>query len=146
MDILQKLGGRKFIMAIIAIGAGMYLEMMTPHGLSVNMTGLLVGLVGAFSAANYMATAKHFDFKAGGNDDNDSSEGIKQLSNQVTDLTNLARSMADPQATQNLLQVLQNVNQALTQVQQVSGQIGVGVVGLSKEVSAIKRAVSQPTF
>ncbi len=58
-NLMTKLGGRKFLMALVVIGAAMFLEMKSEKGLSPTMASFLGGIVAAFSAANYMATAKH---------------------------------------------------------------------------------------
>lgn len=47
---IEKFGGRKFLLAIVAVGAGVYLQLNGQ--LSTEMTGLLLGLVTAFSVGN----------------------------------------------------------------------------------------------
>jgi F0F1-type ATP synthase membrane subunit c/vacuolar-type H+-ATPase subunit K len=56
--ITEKLGGRKFLLALIAIVVGTVIEVKGPNGLSANMAGLLAGIVGLFGAANAIVTSK----------------------------------------------------------------------------------------
>lgn len=147
MDLLQKIGGRKFLMALIATGAAVFMEVGTSKGLSVNLAGLLVGLVGVFSAANYKTTAKHFDMKAGvGENDDDLVNSHKDLSSKVAELTSIAKASADSDNVKKLVDLLTDINTGISQVQATSGQIGQAVVNMNKEVQQVKRAVSQPSF
>jgi hypothetical protein len=51
----DKVGGRKFIVAVIAISAGVAIELVKPSGLSVELAGFLLGMVGAFSIGNVVS-------------------------------------------------------------------------------------------
>lgn len=68
MDLMQKLGGRKFLMAIIVIGAAIFLEIKSDKGLQPTMAGFLVAMVGTFSVANYASTAKFLGSRGKGGD------------------------------------------------------------------------------
>jgi len=56
----QRLGGRKFLLAIIVIGVGTAVEIVTERGVSANFAALLGGIVAAFSAANFAVSREHF--------------------------------------------------------------------------------------
>jgi uncharacterized membrane protein required for colicin V production len=60
---LQKLGGRKFLMALICVSAGVAVDILSPNGLSAELAGLMAAIVAAFSAANYAVTKQHFQSK-----------------------------------------------------------------------------------
>lgn len=142
MDWMQKIGGRKFLIALLAIGAGMYLEIAKAGGLSVNMAGLLVGLVGAFSVANSVITGKHFDFKSSG--DGDSSDAIGQMSKQITDLTKIATAANDQENVNKLAALLSSIHQSIEELKGTTGQVGTLMVNVGKDVQSVKKAVSQP--
>lgn len=64
MDALEKLGGRKFVLAIISLVAGLLTHALSPKGLNAEVVGLIVGIIGTFSAANAYNTAKTVDVGA----------------------------------------------------------------------------------
>jgi hypothetical protein len=148
MDMLQKLGGRKFLIALIGLGVGAYLELV--HGLSVNMASLIVGLVGAFSVTNHLTTSKYFDQRANSSSD-DSLKGMKQSLEEIKAIAISAKG--NPDDVQQLVELLKSINanvgavgESIKTVQDTTGQIGLGMVNIGKEVKAVHRAVGQPTF
>lgn len=133
MDFLQKIGGRKFWMALLATGVATYVELHSANGLSTTMAAFLGGIVAAFSAANYAATAKHMDTKTGGGrGDGDVSEKIDRL----LDVTLQANS---PENMNALTQLLSNITNGISELQKVSGQIGTGVLNIGTEVQKISK-------
>lgn len=60
----DKLGGRKFLMALLCMGAGVAIEIKGPSGLSANMVALLGALYATFSASNAVITRKQLDTEA----------------------------------------------------------------------------------
>lgn len=60
---LQKLGGRKFLMALVCVGAGVAVDILSPNGLSAELAGLMAAIVATFSAANFAVTKQHFQSK-----------------------------------------------------------------------------------
>jgi hypothetical protein len=57
-NILEAVGGRKFLMAIFIAIAGIVIEVYGKNGLSVNMAGLLATIYATFSASNTLITNK----------------------------------------------------------------------------------------
>ena len=55
---LEKLGGTKFLMTLIAMGIGTAVEILKPTGLGPTFAGLLAGLVATYGVANTMITNK----------------------------------------------------------------------------------------
>jgi hypothetical protein len=55
---LDNFGGRKFLMALILIIAGVIIEIYSKNGLSVNMAGMLAAIYATFSAGNVIASNK----------------------------------------------------------------------------------------
>jgi hypothetical protein len=55
---LEKLGGTKFLMTLIAMGIGTAVEILKPSGLGATFAGLLAGLVATYGVANTMITNK----------------------------------------------------------------------------------------
>jgi hypothetical protein len=147
MDLLQKLGGRKFLMALIGLGAGSYVELT--HGLSVNMASLIVGLVGAFSVTNHLTTSKYFDQRS----DSSSADTLKGMRQSLDEIKAIANSKGNEDDVQKLVELLTNINgniatvgHSIKQVQDTTGQMGQVVVNLGKEVKLVKAAVVQPQF
>ena len=59
--IFKKLGGRKFVAALVCIVSGTLIEIYAANGLSVNMAGLIAAIYATFSASNTMITRKQLE-------------------------------------------------------------------------------------
>jgi hypothetical protein len=57
---LDTLGGRKFVLTIIVIAVGTCVQLFAPGGCNPSFASLLIGVVGAFSAANSFVTNASF--------------------------------------------------------------------------------------
>lgn len=55
---LEALGGRKFLLAIISLVAGLLTHSLSPKGLSTEVVAMIVGIIGTFSVSNTIATIK----------------------------------------------------------------------------------------
>ena len=54
----DKIGGRKFVLAIISLIAGLVTHVLSAKGLTSEVVGLIVGVIGTFSVANTVSTIK----------------------------------------------------------------------------------------
>jgi len=54
----DKIGGRKFVLAVISLIAGLATHVLSAKGLTTEVVGLIVGVIGTFSVANTVATVK----------------------------------------------------------------------------------------
>lgn len=125
MDFLQKIGGRKFIMALIAVGVATFIELKTTNGLSTTMAGFLGSIVAAFSVANYAVTKKHMDSKTGGSGDGDVSKKLDQL-----------LRANDPENLSALANLLEQIGTGVNQLQESNRQIGTSVINIGKAVQS----------
>jgi hypothetical protein len=57
-DPLERFGGRKFVLALFSLVAGLLTHSLSPKGLSAEVVGLIVGVLGTFSAANTLLAHK----------------------------------------------------------------------------------------
>jgi hypothetical protein len=55
---IEALGGRKFVLALFSLVAGMLTHALSPKGLSTEVVAMIVGVLGTFSVANTVATVK----------------------------------------------------------------------------------------
>ncbi len=55
---LEQLGGRKFLLSLIVIASGIATAILSPKGLTTELTALLLGVLGVFSGANAVVTSK----------------------------------------------------------------------------------------
>jgi len=55
---MDYLGGRKFVMGLIMVAAGVVIEIYGKNGLSTNMVALLGAVYATFNAANALVTTK----------------------------------------------------------------------------------------
>lgn len=134
MDFLQKIGGRKFWMALLSVGVATFIELKTERGLSTTMAGFLGSIVAAFSMANYAATAKHMSTKPGGRND----DGISNKVDQLIEITSAANS---PEAINNIATLLGNISNGVGVLTNTTGQIGSAVVNLNKDIQVLKKQV-----
>jgi hypothetical protein len=55
---LDKLGGRKFLMALFVLGIGAFIDVRSEKGISTEMVALITAIYATFSASNAMLTSK----------------------------------------------------------------------------------------
>ena len=108
---MQKLGGRKFILTLIAMAIGTAIEIYTTRGISPSFAGLLAGLITAFSAANWAVSKDHFKKVSakGKETDNKTLEDIKNniqaIANSQADvMQGIINTQQTSKATQTLTQ------------------------------------------
>lgn len=101
MDMMTRIGGRKFLMALVVVSAAMFLELRSDKGLSTTMAGFLLGIVGTFSVANYATTAKHMASKKQDGPQSQSSGGMspEQMNAMVDVLTQLGNELKEVKET-----------------------------------------------
>lgn len=117
-------------MALAVIGAAMYLEIQG-KGLTPTMAGFLVGIVGLFSAANYATSNAFMASKKGASD--------PDLHEKVDDLHEVMKDAMAPEKSDDLKQLLVNINTTLTQVQGISGQTGQAVLNLTQVLNSLRK-------
>lgn len=127
MDMMQRAGGRKFLMAIAVIGAAMYLELHSEKGLTPTMAGFLVAMVGTFSAANFATSAKFMASKGKGTDPDGLHEKLDQIHAVVANDYNKETQGA-------FLQVLGEVGKNLADLKATTAQVGTTVINLNKQL------------
>lgn len=132
MDLMTKLGGRKFLMALAVVGAAMYLE-VTGKGLTPTMAGFLVGIVGMFSAANFASSAAFMKNKG---TTTSSDPGVHK---KLDSMAAVIAESFNPEALANLTQLLTNIHVGMEQVKDTSGQVAKAVVNQSKEIQNLKQ-------
>lgn len=55
---IRKLGGRKAFISLLAMVAGVVIDLATERGLSTNLMYLMMGIIGTYSAANTLSKGK----------------------------------------------------------------------------------------
>lgn len=91
---VSKLGGRKFLLALIAIGVGTAIELTTDRGVSASFAALLAGIVAAFGAANAVITSRAMATSSDGGN-------VAEISEQASvDLTPVTEKLAELDAAQ----------------------------------------------
>lgn len=129
MDLLQKLGGRKFLMAFAAIGAAIYLEQFG-KGLTPTMAGFLVSMVGLFHAANFASTSSFLTNKKGAD---------PVIQDKIDDLHETIKIGFAPEKTDDLRQLLVSINTGVSQAQVLSGQTAQAVLNLSSVLQNLRK-------
>ncbi len=123
MDLLTRLGGRKFIMAMIVIGIGVFME-FNGHPLSTTMAGFLVAIIGSFHVTNHLSTQAYLKNKPQGSD------GVHK---KLDDLQTKLVQSTDPERTAALQQLLVDINNGVKQTQIMSAQIGQTLINLGNK-------------
>jgi hypothetical protein len=126
MGIMQKLGGRKFLMALVVVGAGMFLEAKTDKGLSPTMAAFLASIVAAFSVANYASAAKYEDSRKG------APAVDSDLHDKVNQILQTMGNGFNGESVNMMLQVLTKQNNDLDEVKKATGQVASSMVNLLK--------------
>jgi hypothetical protein len=111
---IEKFGGRKFFLALVAVLVGTVVEVTTTRGVSGAFAGLLAGIVAAFGAANAAITNKAMTLGAGDSDE--------EVAPQV-DLTPVTEKL---KALESMQAVQQSLNEKFT----------LAIGNLSKKLSA----------
>lgn len=110
----DKLGGRKFVMSIICLVAGVLIEIYSKNGLSANMVALIGALYATFTGANAFITGKSLSSEAATSPQDGSKEILAKLEAQQQQLPSilnqigmeLAKQQEQSQIVQNsLLQI-----------------------------------------
>jgi hypothetical protein len=137
MDFLQKIGGRKFWMANICLGVATYIELHNPTGLGATMATFLGSVLAAFSVANYASSAKHMDSRQG-------STGGKaaDISSQLESIQSQIAQANDPEKINALVNLLTDLHNKIQDVENVSRQVGSGVLNLGNQVQAISKRLT----
>lgn len=121
MDMVTKMGGRKFLMAMLAIGIATYLE-VSGKGLSLNMAGFLITVVGAFSVTNLASTSKYLSSK--------SPRAYDSVHEKLDDMKATLDKTFDPSAQNDLTGLLVSINDRLNSVTETTGLLAKTVVNL----------------
>ncbi len=130
MDLMTRLGGRKFLLALAAIGAAMYLE-LAGKGLSPTMAGFLVGVVGLFHAANYASSNAYMQNKKAGNDPG--------LHDRIEELHQTIKTGFAPEKTDALRQLLTDISTNVGQSQILSGQTAQAMLNLTQVLNNLNQ-------
>lgn len=60
---IEKIGGRKFVLTMIVIAVGTAVQILSPHGVTDAFVALLVGVSAAFGATNAIVSRKAIDLE-----------------------------------------------------------------------------------
>lgn len=56
--IFEAVGGRKFLLSLLVMGVGTFVQIKSPNGVNESYVALLVGILATFGAANAYVSAK----------------------------------------------------------------------------------------
>lgn len=124
MGMMQKLGGRKFLLAVACIFVAIGLELRAPNGLTVQMAGFMTAMVGLFSAANTAAQTGYLKGQA------DPLTGPMQ--DKIDDLHDMVKSGMNPDAVQGFTDLLLNINTSLNDVKVAQATTAQAVMSLRR--------------
>lgn len=131
MDIIEKLGGRKFLLTIICVAVGTAVELRTDRGVSASFAGLLAALVTAFGAANAYLTA---NATSGGNAAESDVADAVDGSLVVTGLLNKVVSLEERVDAK-----IEEIGHLAQQANQTANQVGEAVVNMGAVVENTKK-------
>lgn len=131
MDLMTRIGGRKFLIAVASIGTAVYLE-IAGKGLTPTMAGFLVSIVGLFHAANYASSTAYMVNKKSANADPD-------LRDKIEDLHETVKTGFAPEKTDDLRQLLVNINTGVASAATISGQTGQMMLNLTQVLQQLSQ-------
>lgn len=120
MGMMQKLGGRKFLLIIGMVLIAVALELKAPNGLTPTMAGFLTAIAGLFCAGNVAAQASYMKSQA----------ESSPLQDKVDDLHDMVKTGMSPEAVQELGTLLANINSGLNDLKVATAQTGQAVLNL----------------
>lgn len=115
--LLQKLGGRKFLLTLLAIAVGTAIELLTERGLTAAFAGLMGTLIAAFGLANAGIERAHVKSNEGKKDD----DALKQVRSEVSKLLSLAQEMNNEENTQKFVDLLTEIRDTSSITAQTAG-------------------------
>ncbi len=124
MDMMTKLGGRKFLMALLTIGVAVFLE-THEKGLSATMAGFLVAVIGAFNISNIAGSNSFLKSKPQGQNDG-------SVHKKLDDLMVAATQGPDPAVVGQISSAIAQLNGGIQQNLQLTGEIARTLTNLSK--------------
>lgn len=128
MDFLQKIGGRKFLLAVVVLGIGYVIEIQKPEGMSPTFAGFLAAIVASFGAANYAVTKQHMQTKSGGNGGADE---------KLDEILSIAKSGQSQEAVTLLTNTLLDIQRGVAEIKATSTEVGQGVLNTQKVLNQI---------
>lgn len=131
MDLITKIGGRKFILALIVIGICAWIEMKTDRGLTANVAAVLLGTVLVFAIANFLCSKTYLQNKSGsGRTDSDLHSKLDRL-----------LDMSSPENTQVFAQQIHDIGTGVQDLKAATLQIGTAMlnIGTSSKVPSTKQ-------
>jgi hypothetical protein len=120
MDLMQQLGGRKFLALLIILAAGIYLALVGK--LSAEAVTLLLGSLSSFSIANYAVTKEHMHTRAKTGD----------LDQVLTKIDEIHARSTDQESMDQLGALLNNLNHCVSDVKASQASLGTAVINSIK--------------
>lgn len=105
---LESIGGRKFLLSILVLGAGVGVHLGSPKGLSPELVALMLGIAGGFQITNMMANKHGLQFGNGA-----AAASEEQSSSEASE-------PAAPVPEQGLQEQMNEIRQMMLQVAQSS--------------------------
>lgn len=134
MSLLQKLGGRKFLLALVVIGVGTAIEIYTERGMSVAFATLLGSIVAAFSASNFAVTREHFRSSSAG------SEG--SVGRDVREIKHMVQTATDPQNQQASVDAFQEIRHNIEEVRKITEQMGQTMIAVANTTQNTQKVIN----
>lgn len=107
---LDKLGGRKFVLALLTILVGTAVQILSPNGVNDSFVALLVGITAAFGASNAFVSSKAISAEANESepapqvDLSPIEAKLNEIDQRVSDVDARANQLAD-----GIIKVAENV-------------------------------------
>lgn len=127
MSLLQRVGGRKFLLALIVIALGTVIELYTQRGITASFAGLLTAIVASFSAANYGNTKEYYKQQAASKGDTSS----KNLEKEIRQLKKLVEQAVEQSSSPEAQEAVTELRENLRSIKELSEHIGNSVVNVA---------------
>lgn len=134
---LEQMGGRKFLMAVLCMAAGVAIELKAENGLSVNMLGLLTAIYATFSATNTIITNKQLKIEA--------SEGGAEVPSPVVEQPEAAAVAPNNELQElrtQLVPIVNLIGQELVSIKDAQKAQMEATGAIQQTVSNIQKAIS----
>ncbi len=140
---LEAMGGRKFIMAIVIMIAGVVIELKSANGISVSMVGLLTALYATFSASNTLITNKQLKIEASGVSSLPESAGqINQAEPEASSSNIATESVAIDELRQQLIPIVNTIGNELVSLKEGQAAQMQAIGTIQQSASNIQKGIS----
>lgn len=124
-------------MGLIVVGVAVFVEAKTDKGLTPTLATFLGSIVASFHVANYAVSKQYMDSRANGKGPD------PDASTKLDAILRVIKETNDPEISNQFTALLRGISTDLAEVKAASGQMGVAVLNIGKQVNEVRHGLNQ---